>query len=112
MSANPLPQGVVFFQFSRIRQQSENGSAFLTSEQQEWAELSKMVFRLKPPDKCPVPRNKMRRWDRRRWHSVAAHIRIHKQRWMRLTCTLFLPFDREWQTAVAFRPSDYINNIT
>jgi hypothetical protein len=53
--------GVVFFQFSRIRQQSVTGSAFLTNEQQEWAELSKMVFRLKPPDKCPVPRNRFRR---------------------------------------------------
>jgi len=54
--------GVVFFQFSRIRQQSQTGSAFLTNEQQEWAELSKMVFRLKPPEKCPVPQNKLRRW--------------------------------------------------
>ena len=53
--------GVVFSQFSRIRQQSQMGSAFLTNEQQEWAELSKMVFRLKPPDKCAVPRNKIRR---------------------------------------------------
>lgn len=53
--------GVVFFQFSRIRSQSQTGSAFLTNEQQEWAELSKMVFRLKPPDKCPVPKNKLRR---------------------------------------------------
>ncbi len=51
----------MFFQFSRIRQQSQTGSAFLTSQQQEWAELSKMVFRLKPPDKCPVPRNRARR---------------------------------------------------
>jgi hypothetical protein len=51
----------VFFQFSRIRQQSQNGSAFLTNEQQEWAELSKMVFRLKPPDKCPVPKDKARK---------------------------------------------------
>jgi hypothetical protein len=53
--------GVVFFQFSRIRAQSQNGSAFLTPAQQEWAELSKMVFRLRPPDKCPVPRGRFRR---------------------------------------------------
>lgn len=55
------PPGVVFFQFSRIRAQSQNGSVFMTGQQQEWVELSKMVFRLKPPDKCPVPRNRIRR---------------------------------------------------
>lgn len=53
--------GVVFFQFSRIRSQSQASSAFLTDEQREWAELSKMVFRLKPPDKSPVPRGRARR---------------------------------------------------
>lgn len=37
--------GVIFSQFSRIRMISETGSAFLTSDQNEWAELSKMVFR-------------------------------------------------------------------
>ena len=53
--------GVVFYQFSKIRQQSQAGSAFLTSDQTEWIELSKMVFRLKPPDKTPVPDNWLRR---------------------------------------------------
>lgn len=53
--------GVVFSQFSRIRQQSQTGSAFLTNEQQEWAELSKMVFRLKPAEKSPIPAQKFRR---------------------------------------------------
>ncbi len=57
----PPRAGVVFYQFTRIRQQSQTGSAFLTDEQTEWAELSKMVFRLKPPDKSPVPENKYRR---------------------------------------------------
>ena len=55
------PAGVLCSQFSRIRQQSQTGSAFLTDQQTEWAELSKMVFRLKPPEKSPVPRNKTRR---------------------------------------------------
>lgn len=54
----------MFFQFSRIRAQSQNGSVFMTGQQQEWVELSKMVFRLKPPDKCPVPRNRIRRRER------------------------------------------------
>jgi hypothetical protein len=52
---------VVFYQFSRIRHASTTGSAFLTTEQQEWAELSRMVFKLKPPDKTPVPANWFRR---------------------------------------------------
>ncbi|KAI8464917.1 MAG: Ion transport protein-domain-containing protein [Monoraphidium minutum] len=63
--------GVVFFQFSRIRQQSQNGSAFLTNEQQEWAELSKMVFRLKPLDKCPVPKGRTRR---ALYYTVQSHL--------------------------------------
>jgi hypothetical protein len=37
--------GVIFSQFSRIRLISTTGSAFLTTQQQEWAELTKMVFR-------------------------------------------------------------------
>jgi hypothetical protein len=37
--------GVIYAQFTRIRLISTTGSAFLTSEQQEWAELSKMVFK-------------------------------------------------------------------
>jgi hypothetical protein len=54
--------GVVFYQFSRIRMQSQTGSAFLTDDQTEWVEMSKLVFRLKPPEKRPVPVNKIRRW--------------------------------------------------
>lgn len=53
--------GVVFYQFSRIRMQSQTGSAFLTDDQTEWVEMSKLVFRLKPPEKSPVPLNQMRR---------------------------------------------------
>lgn len=37
--------GVIFSQFSRIRLMSTTGSAFLTNSQQEWAELSKMIFK-------------------------------------------------------------------
>ncbi len=37
--------GVIFSQFSRIRLMSTTGSAFLTNEQHEWAELAKMVFK-------------------------------------------------------------------
>ncbi len=37
--------GVIFSQFTRIRLVSTTGSAFLTNDQQEWAELSKMVFK-------------------------------------------------------------------
>lgn len=37
--------GVIFSQFSKIRLMSTTGSAFLTNDQQEWAELSKMVFK-------------------------------------------------------------------
>jgi hypothetical protein len=37
--------GVIFSQFSRIRLLSTTGSAFLTSGQQEWAELSKLIFK-------------------------------------------------------------------
>ena len=37
--------GVIFSQFSKIRLASQAGSAFLTTDQLEWAELSKMVFR-------------------------------------------------------------------
>lgn len=55
------PPGVVFYQFSRIRMQSQTGSAFLTDDQTEWVELSRLVFRLKPPEKSPVPANKLRR---------------------------------------------------
>lgn len=54
--------GVVFYQFSRIRMQSQTGSAFLTDDQTEWVEMSKLVFRLKPPEKSPVPVNKLRRY--------------------------------------------------
>lgn len=54
--------GVVFYQFSRIRMQSQTGSAFLTDDQTEWVEMSKLVLRLKPPEKSPVPVNKLRRW--------------------------------------------------
>ncbi len=39
-----LYTGVIFAQFSRIRLMSITGSAFMTPGQQEWAELSKMVF--------------------------------------------------------------------
>lgn len=53
--------GVVFYQFSRIRMQSQTGSAFLTDDQTEWVEMSKLVFRLKPPEKSPVPVNALRR---------------------------------------------------
>ena len=53
--------GVVFYQFSRIRLQSQTGSAFLTDDQTEWVELSRLVFRLKPPEKSPVPVNKFRK---------------------------------------------------
>eukprot|EP00775_Hariotina_reticulata_P006841 gene6841-7059_t len=53
--------GVVFYQFSRIRMQSQTGSAFLTDDQTEWVELSRLVFRLKPPEKSPVPANAFRR---------------------------------------------------
>ncbi|WIA28050.1 hypothetical protein OEZ86_010635 [Tetradesmus obliquus] len=53
--------GVVFYQFSRIRLQSQTGSAFLTDDQTEWVELSRLVFRLKPPEKSPVPVNKLRK---------------------------------------------------
>lgn len=53
--------GVVFYQFSRIRMQSQTGSAFLTDDQTEWVEMSKLVFRLKPPEKSPVPVNKLRK---------------------------------------------------
>jgi hypothetical protein len=52
---------VVFYQFSRIRLQSQTGSAFLTDDQTEWVELSRLVFRLKPPEKSPVPVNKFRK---------------------------------------------------
>lgn len=55
--------GVVFYQFSRIRMQSQTGSAFLTDDQTEWVELSRLVFRLKPPEKSPVPVNRLRRCD-------------------------------------------------
>ncbi|KAF8072369.1 NaCP60E [Scenedesmus sp. PABB004] len=53
--------GVVFYQFSRIRLQSQTGSAFLTDDQTEWVELSRLVFRLKPPEKSPVPVNRFRK---------------------------------------------------
>ncbi|GIL78272.1 hypothetical protein Vretifemale_7701, partial [Volvox reticuliferus] len=54
--------GVIFSQFSKIRMLSETGSAFLTSDQNEWAELTKMVFRLKPPDKAQLPTGRFRRF--------------------------------------------------
>jgi hypothetical protein len=41
--------------------QSQTGSAFLTDDQTEWVELSRLVFRLKPPEKSPVPKNSFRR---------------------------------------------------
>lgn len=43
--------GVVFYQFSRIRLLSQTGSAFLTSDQQEWVEVVKIVSRMKPIEK-------------------------------------------------------------
>ena len=52
--------GVVFRQFNAIRTRSTTGSAFLTPQQQEWAEMSRMVFRLRPPEKAPPPRNALR----------------------------------------------------
>ncbi|KXZ54859.1 hypothetical protein GPECTOR_4g931 [Gonium pectorale] len=52
--------GVIFSQFSRIRNMSTHGSAFLTSNQQEWVELSKMVFRLRPPEKDSLPHGRWR----------------------------------------------------
>ena len=45
--------GVVFYQFSRIRLLAQTGSAFMTPDQQQWTELAKMVFRLKPKEKPP-----------------------------------------------------------
>lgn len=36
------------------------GSAFLTNDQQEWAELTKMVFKLKPSEKAQRPKSKLR----------------------------------------------------
>ncbi|KAL6748527.1 Ion transport protein-domain-containing protein [Haematococcus lacustris] len=53
--------GVIFSQFSRIRLMSTTGSAFLTTGQHEWAELSKMVFKLRPGEKVQLPRNWLRR---------------------------------------------------
>lgn len=53
--------GVIFSQFTRIRLMGQ-GSAFLTNDQQEWAELTKMVFKLRPSEKSQTPRNKMRRF--------------------------------------------------
>ncbi|KAG2448926.1 hypothetical protein HYH02_006274 [Chlamydomonas schloesseri] len=54
--------GVIFSQFSKIRMLSETGSAFLTTDQNEWAELTKMVFRLKPPEKSQLPTSRLRRF--------------------------------------------------
>eukprot|EP00198_Chlamydomonas_reinhardtii_P001158 XP_001690493.1 voltage-gated Ca2+ channel, alpha subunit [Chlamydomonas reinhardtii] len=54
--------GVIFSQFSKIRMLSETGSAFLTNDQNEWAELTKMVFRLKPPEKSHLPTSRLRRF--------------------------------------------------
>lgn len=56
--------GVIFSQFSRIRNLSETGSAFLTHEQNEWVELSRMVFKLTPPDKASLPTGKRLFWYR------------------------------------------------
>ncbi|GIL55074.1 hypothetical protein Vafri_10591, partial [Volvox africanus] len=63
--------GVIFSQFSRIRNMSTTGSAFLTSQQQEWVEMSRMVFRLRPPDKGSLPRGKLRLPARRLTQSTA-----------------------------------------
>jgi hypothetical protein len=54
--------GVVFYQFSRIRMLSQAGAAFLTSDQREWMELTKMILRLKPLDKVVVPTSSVRRF--------------------------------------------------
>ena len=54
--------GVVFYQFSRIRMLSQAGAAFLTSDQREWMELTKLVLRLKPLDKVVVPKSRVRRY--------------------------------------------------
>jgi len=52
--------GVIFSQFTRIRLAGQ-GSAFLTGDQQEWAELSKMVFKLRPAEKATPPKSGLRR---------------------------------------------------
>ena len=52
--------GVIFSQFTKMRSQGQ-GSAFLTGDQQEWAELTKMVFKLKPAEKAKPPANRLRR---------------------------------------------------
>uniref|UniRef100_A0A061RPV3 Voltage-dependent calcium channel L type alpha-1D n=1 Tax=Tetraselmis sp. GSL018 TaxID=582737 RepID=A0A061RPV3_9CHLO len=54
--------GVVFFQFTRIRMLSEAGSAFLTSSQREWLEMSRMVLKTSPLDKVAAPKGRFRRW--------------------------------------------------
>ncbi|KAK9823801.1 hypothetical protein WJX72_005586 [[Myrmecia] bisecta] len=59
--------GVVFYQFSRIRLMSETGSAFLTTKQQEWSVLAKMVFRLRPLERPNVPISKTRQ----RFYNIA-----------------------------------------
>lgn len=53
--------GVVFYQFARIRQASEAGSAFLTPQQREWAAMARAALRLKPPARAPPPRAPWRR---------------------------------------------------
>lgn len=74
--------GVIFSQFSRIRNLSETGSAFLTHEQTEWVELSRMVFKLKPPDKSSLPVGRRLWWYRvvhskvRPLHTIPYHLRL------------------------------------
>ncbi|KAA6417024.1 MAG: voltage-gated ion channel superfamily, partial [Trebouxia sp. A1-2] len=52
--------GVIFSEFSKIRLLSTAGSAFLTTKQQEWTALAKMVFRLKPLQRNNPPTNRIR----------------------------------------------------
>jgi len=48
--------GVIFYQFSRIRLLSQTSSCFLTEEQKEWSEISKMALRLTPIIRPPRPK--------------------------------------------------------
>lgn len=53
--------GVIFYQFSRIKLQSSKGSFILTDGQKEWVELCKILFRMRPPQSTPCPKNPKRR---------------------------------------------------
>eukprot|EP00798_Chlamydomonas_sp_ICE-L_P015920 gene15920-22054_t len=63
--------GVIFSQFTRIRLMSQTGSAFLTSDQEEWAELTKMVFKMKPAQLPDKPKSKL--------HKIAFKITTSSQ---------------------------------